>query len=159
MLPLLTFRQRFHGSRGSLARSAVQCQRGFTMVEMIVAIGIFGIMGAIAAVGLGILAPQFNLDNAARKVAMALNQGRVQAITRGHTIVVTSGTGAFTITDNVNHETIATDTLPPHITVSADGNATFTPLGTVTTPVTVTVSNSDHSRAVSVGLMGEGQIR
>ncbi len=134
-------------------------EKGFTLAEMFVAISVLGILSTAAAVGLGTLAPQFDLDNAARKVAMALNQGRVQAITRGHTIVVTFGTNDFTITDNVNDETVATDTFPPHITVSADGDTTFTPLGTVTTPVTVTMRNSGHSRAVSVGLIGEVQIQ
>ncbi len=134
-------------------------EKGFTLAEMLVTISVLGILLAATAVGLGTLAPQFDLDNAARKVEMVLNQGRVQAITRGHTTVVAFGTDAFTITDNVAHETIATDTLPPRITVSADGDATFTPLGTVTTPVTVTVSNSDHSRDVSVGLIGEVKIQ
>ena len=134
-------------------------EKGFTLAEMLVTISVLGILSTAAAVGLGTLAPQFDLDNAARKVAMALNQARVQAITRGHSIVVTFGTNDFTITDGVNAETVATDQLPPHITVSAGSVATFTPLGTVTTPVTVTVSNSDHSRGVSVGLIGEVQIQ
>lgn len=132
-------------------------EKGFTLAEMFVTISVLGILLAAAAVGLGTLAPQFDLDNGTRKVAMALNQGRVQAITRGHTIVVAFDTDAFTITDA--GETIATDTFPPHISVSADGAASFTPLGTVTAPVIVTVSNSDHSRVVSVGLIGEVQIQ
>ena len=130
-------------------------ENGFTVAEMLVAISTLGILVAAAAVGLGTLAPQFDLDNGARKVAMALNQGRVQAITRGHTIVVTFDTNDFTITDG--EETVATDRLPSHITISATSAVTFTPLGTVTVPVTVTVSNSSHSRGVSVGLIGEVQ--
>jgi len=145
-------------------------EKGFTLAEMLVAISVLGILLAATAVGLGTLAPQFDLDNGTRKVAMALNQGRVQAITRGHTMVVTFGTNdcpagrvCFTITDDVADERVATDQLPLHITVSvvtpADGAATFTPLGTVTVPVAVTVSNSGHSRGVTVGLIGEVQIQ
>ncbi len=125
-------------------------EKGFTLAEMLVTISVLGILSTAAAVGLGTLAPQFDLDNAARKVAMALNQGRVQAITKGHTMAVTFGTNDFTITDNVNDETIATDQLPPHITVSADSDTTFfTPLGTVTVPVTVTVSNKEARQRVA----------
>ena len=131
-------------------------EKGFTLAEMLVAISTLGILLGAAVVGLGTLAPQFDLDNGTRKVAMALNQARVQAITRGHTIVVTFDTNDFTIADG--DKRIAKDTFPPHITVSPD-SVTFTPLGTVTAPVTVTVSNSDHSRAVSVGLIGEVQIQ
>jgi hypothetical protein len=131
------------------------------VAEMLVAISTLGILLAGAAVGLGTLAPQFDLDNAARKVAMALNQGRVQAITRGHTIAVTFGTNDFTITDG--DETVAADQLPPHITVYAAGDAVFTSLGTLdpvltaAIPLIVTVSNSDTYRSVSVGLIGEVQ--
>jgi prepilin-type N-terminal cleavage/methylation domain-containing protein len=132
-------------------------EKGLTLAEMLVAISILGLLTAISAVSLGTLVPQFNLDNATRKVAMVLNQARVQAITRGHTIVVTFGTNDFTIVDG--DETIATDTFPPHIIVSADGAATFTPLGTVTAPVTVTVGNGDGYRVVSVGLIGEVEIQ
>ena len=67
-------------------------EKGFTLAEMLVTISVLGILLATTAVGLGTLAPQFDLDNAARKVAMVLNQGRVQAITRGHTTVVAFGT-------------------------------------------------------------------
>jgi prepilin-type N-terminal cleavage/methylation domain-containing protein len=139
-------------------------EKGFTLAEMLVTSSVLGILLAAAAVGLGTLAPQFDLDNAARKVAMALNQGRVQAITRGHTMVVAfdtndEGAVAFTITDNVADEIVATDIFPPHIAVSADSHAIFTPLGTVTAPVTVTVSNSHGSRIVSVGLIGEVQVQ
>jgi prepilin-type N-terminal cleavage/methylation domain-containing protein len=139
-------------------------EKGFTLAEMLVTSSVLGILLAAAAVGLGTLAPQFDLDNAAQKVAMALNQGRVQAITTGHTMVVAFNTNdegavAFTITDDVYDEIIATDIFPPHITVSADRNPTFTPLGTVTAPVTVTVSNSHGSRDISVGLIGEVQIQ
>jgi len=130
-------------------------EKGLTVAELLVAISTLGVLLSATAVGLGTLAPQFDLDNAARKVAMGLNQARVQAITRGHTVVVTFGTDDLTIADG--EETIATDQLPPHITMSADSSVTFTPLGTVTAPVTVTVSNSSHSRGVSVGLIGEVQ--
>lgn len=138
-------------------------EKGFTVAEMLVAISTLGILLGAAAVGLGTLAPQFDLDNATRKVAMALNQGRVQAITRGHTIVVTFGTNDFAITDG--DETVAADQLPSHITVSAAGDAVFTSLGTLdpaltaAIPLTVRVSNSGHSRGVSVGLIGEVQIQ
>ena len=139
-------------------------EEGLTLAEMCVTLSMLGILMAAAAVGLCTLAPQFDLDNATRKVAMALNQGRVQAITRGHSMVVAfdtnaEGAVAFTITDDVDDETIATDIFPPHITVSADRNPTFTPLGTVTAPVTVTVSNGNGSRDVNVGLIGEVQIQ
>jgi hypothetical protein len=96
----------------------------------------------------------------------------VQAITRGHTIVVTFGTNDFTITDidvadddDARH--VATDALPPHITVYKGSSiqAGFTPLGTLSQkwsdslPVKVTLWNGESTREVEVGLIGEVQIQ
>jgi prepilin-type N-terminal cleavage/methylation domain-containing protein len=134
-------------------------EKGFTLAEMLVAISVLGILTAAAAVGLGILASQFDLDNAARQVSMVLSQARIQAVTRGHRMVVSFGEGEATITDATDDEDIATQTFPSHITVSASSDATFTPVGTTTVPVTVTVSHGDGSRDVRVGLLGEVQIQ
>ena len=134
-------------------------EKGMTLIELMVALAMLGILLPMAAVSLGSLAPKFDLDNAARKTVMVLNQARVQAITRGHTVVVTFGADTFLLTDITNHETVAEGEFPSDITISAEDDATFTPLGTVTVPVTVTVSNSENSRDVSVGLTGEVQVQ
>jgi general secretion pathway protein H len=134
-------------------------QQGFTAIEIVVAMGIFGILAAMTSIGLGALAPKFNLDNSARQVAMALSQARIQAITRGHAIDIAFDADSFAITDPADgDELLEEGELPSGITVDASDAVTFTPLGTTTAPLTVTVSNSDGSRAVSVGLTGEVQI-
>lgn len=134
-------------------------EKGYTAIEMLVAIGVIGILLSMAAVGLGVVAQQFDLDNAARKVGMVLNQGRVQAITRGHRVVVSFDEGEATITDDTDGVDLATEEFPPHISVSASGDATFTPVGTAAETVTVTVSNDSSSREVVVGLIGGVQIQ
>jgi hypothetical protein len=91
--------------------------------------------------------------------AMGLNQARVQAITRGHNIDITFAAYTFAITDADNgNELMAVGELPSAITANV-GTTTFTPLGTVTAPLTITLSNGDGSRAVSVGLIGEVQVQ
>ena len=145
------------GSRKQQTSLPFAGEKGMTLIELMVALAMLGILLPMAAVSLGSLAPKFDLDNAARKTVMVLNQARVQAITRGHTVVVTFGTDTFLITDNTKHFPMGD--LDTYITVSAEDDATFTPLGTVTIPVTVTVSNSEDSRDVSVGLTGEVQVQ
>ena len=49
-----------------------------TLIELMVALAMLGILLPMAAVSLGNLAPKFDLDNAARKTVMVLNQARVQ---------------------------------------------------------------------------------
>ncbi|MEW6300417.1 MAG: GspH/FimT family protein [Thermodesulfobacteriota bacterium] len=131
-------------------------EKGLTVIEILVAIGILAILLATAAVGLGALAPKFNLDNGVRTVAMALHQARVQAITRGHTIEVVFDSTGFTITDATSEdEVIAGGEVSSGIVLSPSDVISFTPLGTAAAPQTVSVSNGDYSRSVSVGLTGE----
>src|SRR5262245_53698616 len=105
-------------------------QKGLTVAEMLVAISTLGVLLGAAAVGLGTLAPQFDLDNGARQVGMVLSQARIQAITRGHRVVVSIAEEGATVTDDTEHEEIATKSFPPHISISANKPAVFTSVGT-----------------------------
>jgi prepilin-type N-terminal cleavage/methylation domain-containing protein len=131
---------------------------GFSLLELILACALFGLLALAASSTLGQLATQFALDNGTRTAAMGLHQARIQAITRGRTMLVTFGAAAFTVTDQVSNQTVATIWLPSHATLSASSNMVFTPLGTVTAPVAVTVRSGKYSRTVSVGLMGLPQV-
>ena len=134
-------------------------EKGFTVAEMLVAMSTLGILLGAAAVGLGTLAPQFDLDNGARQIGMVLSQARIQAITRGHRVVVAIGEEGATVTDDTEHEEITAQTFPPHISISANKDAVFTSVGTITDPdVVVTVSNSSSSRNLRIGLIGEVQV-
>ena len=129
------------------------------MLEMLVAMGMFGILATAAGVGLGQMAPKFNLDNGARMMAMALTQARTLAITRGHIVEVTFDSHSFTITDTVADEVVAAGQLSTQITMAGDSAASFTPLGTVSTPLDITLSNGGETdRVVRVSLTGEVQI-
>ena len=134
-------------------------EKGFTVAELLVAISMLGILLAAAAVGLGTLAPQFDVDNGTRQVGMVMSQARIQAITRGHRVVVALGEEGATVTDETEHQEIATQTFPPHISITANKEAVFTAVGTITDPdVVITVSNSQSSRNLRIGLIGEVQI-
>jgi Tfp pilus assembly protein FimT len=167
MLLLSPYVHRLPRKVSQFSERSVQRRRGFvgadetglTLIEVLVAIGIMTILIATAAVGLGALAPKFNLDNGVRTAAMALHQARTQAITRGHTVEVTFDAAGFTITDATNgDEFIAEGEVPSGIVLSPSDIFSFTPLGMATAPQTVSISNGDHSRDVRVGLTGEVMI-
>lgn len=131
---------------------------GMTVIELLVASVVFGMLALMAMVTLGSLVPKFNLDSGARLTAMGLIQARMQAISRGHTVTFVTDTLTIIDTDNAD-EILAHVNLPSGITISAGSDATFTPLGIVPVPRTITVSNGDDSRDVRVGLTGEVQIQ
>jgi hypothetical protein len=128
---------------------------------MMVALGVFGVLTATAFVGLGLLSPGFNIDNGVRGVAMVLQQARVQAITRGHRINVAFSSYDLTVSDaDENGATLTKGELPKRLSMSAQPSvATFSPLGTLTAPLTVAVTNSTHTRYVTAGIIGEVQIQ
>src|SRR2546425_12456145 len=72
-------------------------EKGMTLIELMVALAMLGVLLPMAAVSLGSLAPKFDLDNAARKTVMVLNQARARGITRGHTVVATLGSATVLI--------------------------------------------------------------
>ena len=130
--------------------------RGFTVIELLVALSIMVILISAATTTLGELAPKFNLDNTVRSVGMALNQARSQAITTGHTIDVSFGAHDYTITDVTDGGTVlSADEFSSIISVSAGNVVTFTPLGMSDAETPITVSNDSYSRTVTVKITGE----
>ena len=134
--------------------------QGFSVIELLVGLSILSLLLGIAATTLGSLAPKFELDNTVRSVAMALNQGRSQAITRGHIVDVTFAAHSYEITDATDGDAVlATDALSTIVAVSASDVVTFTPLGMAAAPTTITVSNDSYSRNVEIGITGEVMIQ
>ena len=132
--------------------------RGFTLLELVTGLATFGTLVAVAAPGVGSISGLFKLDGDSRTVALALTQARVAAITRSHRVDVSFGAHGFTVTDTEigagGYVVLRGDVLAP-TTLSASGTASFTPLGTVTAPVTITLRNVDRERVVRLGLAGE----
>lgn len=62
--------------------------RGFSLTELLVAMGIIAIIGGITAVGIRALARDAKLSSATNTVTAALDNGRALAIQRNRTVVV-----------------------------------------------------------------------
>jgi len=132
-------------------------QRGFTLIEVLVAMAVFGILSSLAAITLGSLAPKFDLDNAARSAAMAMTRAKVQAITRGHATKITLEGGVFTTKDEATGEYIGDGEFSSALTLSGTDEYVFSPLGTASAGP-LTLSNGEHSRDIVVGLIGTVEI-
>ena len=133
-------------------------ERGFTLVELMVTLGLGAILISLATLSLGHLAPAFNLDNGTMTTAMVLKEARMQAISRGHTVTVAFENNDFTVTDSVDGSTLDQGSVPSSVSVEAGGAVSFSPLGVAASPVTMAVSNSAGSRNVNVELIGEVQV-
>jgi Tfp pilus assembly protein FimT len=137
-------------------------EAGFTLAEILGVIAAISVMTAISSLTLGTLSTKFSLDGSARTVAMALNQGRVYAITRAHVVSVAFTSGTFTTTDTQasgGAAKLAGGALPSPLTVSGSSVVSFSPLGTVSTPFVATLTRGGNTRIVRVEVTGEVDIQ
>ena len=117
-----------------------------------------GVLLAIGALSLGSLSAAFSLDAGSRTVAMAFSQARVLAISRARTVTVTLGGANFVVRDTHLDQELLRGSVPDPVIMETSGVASFSPLGTVATPVVVTLDRDGETRVVRVGFTGEVEI-
>jgi Tfp pilus assembly protein FimT len=138
------------------------------MGELMVSMGIFTILLAIAVPGFVAQQPTRQLSGAARLVLAELMSARAKAVEENNQYVVSfpTSTGILILDDNNNDgtadagESTRSRSLEddyPGVTISKNGgdpDPIFSPRGTAAGATTITVANSSGSRTVTVGLTG-----
>jgi Tfp pilus assembly protein FimT len=133
--------------------------KGFTVIELMGAIGVAAVLIAIAMPKLLSVLPGLRLNDAARQVATDLQLARMRAIAQNNSNTVTfnSSTGSYTFT--LGNESIDIDQLYQGITFSSvTANPVFTSRGTASTTATITLSNGSATKAVEVTAIGRVRI-
>ncbi len=106
------------------------CSGGFTLVEVIIALAMFGILAAIAIPGLVALLPTYRLSSSVRQVQSELHRIKMQAVSEhvGFQLVFVEGAPAYTILrDRIPW---ATKPLADGIVITKAGKISFSPQGT-----------------------------
>jgi Tfp pilus assembly protein FimT len=129
---------------------------GFTLMELMVIIGV-----ALTVIAIGVptfldVMPGLRLTDAARQVAADLQQIRMRAIAQNTPYQMTFSEGAYVLqrcsgTCTNDSGTIA---LPEGISVTAGAAPRFQPRGTAVAAATITLSNGSSSKWVCVKLAG-----
>ncbi len=143
---------------------------GFSALEMLIVVAIFLILGAVALPRLTTWRSDSNLMGAIRQVQSDLNWARMEAVQRSApvTVTFTSGQAAYTIWTDRNRngasdtgETVSHSVQDSFQNVSVASNATmvFQPRGTATTTGTVSITNSQKTRSLSVNAAGKVMIQ
>ena len=142
--------------------------QGFTIAELIVWLGVFGILASIAVPGFVAFQPGFRLNGAAREIFADLMWARAKAVEQSNNFVVSfPNNHSLLILDDKNNngladagESIKTVDIQNDYydaTVSKGGgqpDPIFYPRGTAVGNTTLTVTNSSGSRTVTVSATG-----
>jgi prepilin-type N-terminal cleavage/methylation domain-containing protein len=134
-------------------------RRGFSLAEILVAIGIFAILAAIAAPQFVAFRPKNRLNGAARQIYSELMWARSKAVNDNSSYVVTFPTNqtmqiAGSTTKTVNIQTEYSD-----VTLTSTASTiTFFSRGTTDVAPTITLTNSGGTKSVTIRITGTASI-
>jgi type IV fimbrial biogenesis protein FimT len=159
-------------------------QKGFTLVELMVVIGILAVLGAVALPAITRTIPNYQLRAAARELVIDFKKAKLEAVKRGRTVILkftpeTPGSpdagGSYRVfvdmddngdwTSGVDLE-ISTVTMPPNVRLPGGSDLTFTGneggynnRGLPTKTGRVTLKNRDGTKTYQVSLSTAGSVR
>jgi prepilin-type N-terminal cleavage/methylation domain-containing protein len=149
-----------------LSRYKSSHQAGFTLVEVMAAIGVIAVLVAIAVPNLFSVLRGLRLSDGARQLASELQLARMKAISQHTKYRVSFGSYPTTTYSLEKHDgvTFAVESgpsiLPEGITVTgvSPSVSEFQSGGTVNTTSTITLSNGSATKQIQVNLIGRVKI-
>jgi type IV fimbrial biogenesis protein FimT len=134
-------------------------RRGFTLAEILVAVGIFSVLAAIAVPQFLALQPASRLNGATRQVYSELMWARSQAVSENSSYVVTFPTAQKMEITGSTTRTIELQTEYPGVALSSSASTiTFNSRGTTDVAPTITLTNSAGTRTVTLRITGSASI-
>jgi prepilin-type N-terminal cleavage/methylation domain-containing protein len=133
--------------------------RGFTLLEMLIAIAIVAILAVVGVSNFSHLSADSKVVQASRTVAQALRTGRIRALEVASNVTVKIANDAVTLqVQNGAAGTVRTE-LPAGVSVTGLTSFEFNPSGVVTTAGAVrlgsTIDGSVSQRVVTVSGLGQ----
>ena len=124
-------------------------EHGFTLLELMAVVGIFGLLLAISVPGMTGQARNAKLKGASEALAADLRYARSMATAQRRTFAVAFRANSYSVVRLSQPITVLTRQLPPGITCSAPDTAKFFAWG-LTEAATITVTNSNRSKTVQL---------
>jgi type IV fimbrial biogenesis protein FimT len=132
-------------------------QKGFSLVEVLITIGILVILAAIAMPQTAQLIKNYRLNSATRTAWSDMQNARMTAIKENRSIRVDFGASSYSFAGTGTAFTRDLSVIAPNVTISSSGGSiTFNSRG-MADPTTITVSLSGSQRRFTIAWTGRIQ--
>ena len=134
-------------------RAQVRNQDGFTLMELMIVVGVFGLLIAISAPSIGGYLRSSRLAGATNTLEADCHYARSLANAQRKSYAVIFTAGSYSVAQVSPLVRVLTRQLPSGVTCAATDTATFYAWG-LTDPVTITMSQGSTSRVARVSANG-----
>jgi prepilin-type N-terminal cleavage/methylation domain-containing protein len=134
-----------------------RCQRGFTLIEIVMALALAGLFIYGGAYTFQRLVPKFQLQSGIWEVSSGLNQARFRAIMSGAPVrvrFVSSGFVCERYDEAAKIWRSARTASLPGVAIRANNSPVFHPQGTVSDLASITVSNARGAYRITIAITG-----
>ena len=126
---------------------------GYSLIEMMMAMAIFGLIAAMSVLGVSSFIRSSRLTGASNTLAVDLHYARMLATTKQSTYQIRFSPSSYQVIRVSPASTLLTRQMPLGTTCAASDTATFYPWG-LADSITVTVTNSNGTSTLKVGANG-----
>lgn len=145
-----------------MSSTALDKRPGFTLLEILIAVLILGVILSLGAFSFNRMAPKYQLMAAAREIHSQMNYARYRAVFSGTRIRIRFFSNGYSLEsfDHLSGDWIARPrNFIDHVWIEANNTPTFHPLGTVSNLASIYISNSSGRFRISLAISGRIRVQ
>lgn len=151
-------------------KSCKTVQSGFTLIELMIVLGIVAIGAMLTQVWLSTQLPKWRLNGAVRQLVSDLQAAKMKAVVeRNRQRIIFQDAHRYMVVDDDNNngnpdpgEKVENRDIQwdyRDVTVAATNNPSFLPRGTASNLASITVANSAGTRIITVSITGRVKVK